>query len=45
MFDNTFTFSASIKFKNMNTEGEQKIEASDFPGLYKKVQQFIEQLN
>jgi hypothetical protein len=29
----------------MNTEGEQKIEASDFPGLYKKVQQFIEQLN
>ena len=35
-------FSATIKFVNGNTSGEQRIEASTFPELYQKVIEFCE---
>jgi len=37
-------YEAVVKFKNGNTSGEQQIDASDFPSLVKKVEQFIKSL-
>ncbi len=42
--DEVNDFSATIKFVNGNTSGEQKIEADTFPELYHKVIEFCERV-
>ena len=37
-------YSASIEFKNGNTEGKQNVEADNFPTLIYKIQEFIKSL-
>lgn len=37
-------FSATVRFENGNTKGEQKLEAEDFPGLLAQIQQFSDLL-
>jgi hypothetical protein len=38
------SFTASVEFKNGNTEGKQKFEADSFPALVKKVEDFTKNL-
>lgn len=38
-------FSAKVKFKNGDTEGEQSLKADSFPALVKKVENFIESVD
>ena len=37
-------FTASVKFKNGSTSGEQEFEVSTFPELYQKVMDFCKSL-
>lgn len=37
-------FSATVRFENGNTIGEQNFEAEDFPGLLAQIQQFADSL-
>lgn len=45
IFDGKISYKSYIKFKNGNSSGEQKIEASDFNELVKKTDEFIKSLS
>lgn len=37
-------YNGSVKFKNKNTEGEQKFKAGSFGSLLKKMERFVENI-